>query len=427
MKIFKVLPLATANERLALDLEQVISVIDKIESFYSTVAANGISDIALDVHLSIQEVIPEVLADVERVCKEDRFLNAFRKMYFFITNYSLEELYEMDASAEIKMKEEFAFKDPLQPGFAKLPENLDAKHYMFGSGTPCVITQETQHLLNDELPMPPEEVIVPMDVLKVKSFDGGAIPADAKVTDRLGDQGISLQQVEDTGVCSQAVEHESDLDMGIPSRLQQVALSSIHLDTVLDRLNTNGVLGIDPADGADSRATPTSEGGFLIPPAGRKHTYDGSKLAEAIEANLAQRKAAKAKRPCDVTMRVYVQGTVEKHLPGGGVVRVYSTATVSPRVIHWLEGDTFMVGGVTFTQTVLSFQTDIGENALEARINDYKRMLDKKDPSLCIYFEAQLKRLSVANRVNSDFVVKVAKLAYGLLDGSVTPTNSMGY
>ena len=230
------------------------------------------------------------------------------------------------------MKPEFAFKDPLQPG-------------------------ETPRLLDGELPAPPEEVVVPEDVLKYKSFDGG--------------------------VCSQAItEHAGDLDMGIPPRLQQIASSGI---------------------------------------------YDSGKLAEAIEANLAQRKAVKAKRPCDVTMRVYVQGMVEKHLPGGGVVREYTTATVSPRVIHWLEGDTFMVGGVTFTQTVLSFQTDMGENALEARINDYKRMLDKKDPSLCIYFEAQLKRLSVANRVNSDFVVKVAKLAYGLLDGSVTPTNSMGY
>lgn len=313
MKTFNVLSLATANDRLALDLEQVISTIDKIESFYSTVAENGVSDVAVDVHLSTQEVIPEVLADVERVCKEDSFLNAFRKMYFFITNYSLEELYEMDATAEIKMKPEFAFKDPLQPG-------------------------ETPRLLDGELPAPPEEVVVPEDVLKYKSFDGG-----------------------------------------------------------------------------------------VIPPGDRKHVYDSGKLAEAIEANLAQRKAVKAKRPRDVTMRVYVQGIVEKHLPGGGVVREYSTTTVSPRVIHWLEGDTFMVGGVTFTQTVLSFQTDMGENALEARINDYKRILDKKDPSLCIYFEAQLKRLSVANRVNADFVVNVAKLAYGLLDGSVTPTNSMGY
>ena len=350
MKTFNILSLATANDHLALDLEQVISTIDKIESFYSTVAENGVSDVAVDVHLSIQEVIPEVLADVERVCKEDRFLNAFRKMYFFITNYSLEELYEMDATAEIKMKPEFAFKDPRQPG-------------------------ETPRLLDGELPAPPEEVVVPEDVLKYKSFDGG--------------------------VCSQAItEHAGDLDMGIPSRLQQIALSGIHMDTVCE---------------------------FLIPPGDRKHIYDGGKLAEAIEANLAQRKTVKAKRPCDVTMRVYVQGMVEKHLPGGGVVREYTTATVSPRVIHWLEGDTFMVGGVTFTQTVLSFQTDMGENALEARINDYKRMLDKKDPSLCIYFEAQLKRLSVANRVNADFVVKVAKLAYGLLDGSVTPTNSMGY
>lgn len=431
MKAFNVTTLATKEDVIA--LAEAFDYINAHEQFYKMVAAEEYNPSNEADHENIQDGIEGIAKHVISVCQNKPLVMAMYEMMFFVTNYSLAELYEMPSDVKMKLKDEYIF--PVQA------ENIQMQGRVLTRGS-FVINKESN--FNDVAEQQGETPECPKDGT---CTDPGCpyhyADPESVLRGRYDEMQRKMQQdwYKNAGAMGShdmpnVVDDIHPLIFSDPIRSGFApAFKGIiedHKESLLSKEELRSLVGRNPALLPDNSDFEGDVGESIQDTVTRSvatnDSYQRSKeTAEGGCFRLPGTSRNVKLRACDVKMRVYVQGTIERRLPGGGVVREYSTTTVSPRVIHWLEGDTIMVGGVVYEQCVLSFQTDMGEAALEARINDYKRMLDAKDPSLCIYFDSQLKRLAVANHVNADFVVKVAKLAYGLLDGSVTPTHHVGY